>query len=109
MPIRHQRTITAAVVSAYPWVPLNQYAVPFNVGFGISKGGTGDTTFRVEHTFDNVLTGASAGSVFTHIDVSAATASRDGNYAYPVAAVRLNVASVSGAATLVFSVLQTGY
>lgn len=106
MPIDATRTLTSAA-SASTWIPMNQYAVPFNVGFGVVKTGTGDITFTVQHTFDNVLAGDTA-TAFDHSEVSGQTASVDGNYAYPVAAIRLNVTAVSGVATAALRVKQAG-
>lgn len=102
---------TATASGATSAIRMNQYAVPFNVGFGIYTTGGGDANVRVEHTFDEE---ASAGSKwFIHVDVSgidlSASGAIDGNYAYPVANIRMHVVSVSGSPTLTFRVLQTGH
>lgn len=111
MPVYRQEIIqvSAAATGATNWVPLNIHQTPFNVSFGVLTTGAFDATYRVEHTFDNVLADSSAGSVFTHADVSAASISRDGNYAFPVRAIRLNLVTIaSGTGTLKFSVIQSG-
>lgn len=114
MPIHAVQSLTAAqlsAASATPAIRMNQYQVPFNVGFGVYATGSGDFTGGVQHTFD---TEASANSVwFDHVDVSAgvtvsASTAIDGNYAYPVGAIRLRGISVSGTPTTRFIVLQTG-
>lgn len=64
---------------------------PFNVGFGVVVSGT--VTYSVQHTFDNT-------NWFDHEAVVGATDNQDGNYAYPVAGIRLNVTAGTGTATL---------
>jgi len=98
---------TVAGVSASDWIPMNQHEVPFNVGFGVVKAGTGDITFTVQHTFDNILGGETA-TAFDHSEVSGKSATIDGNYAYPVTGVRLNVTATSGAATATIKIRQAG-
>ena len=87
---------------------MDHLSTPFNVSFGVRKEGGGEVTFRVEHTFDNVLASGVSARPFTHADVSAATDNADGNYAFPVMAVRLAVVSASGTNTLDFTVIQAG-
>ena len=97
-----------AIVTASPWLPLNLYAVPFNVSFGVIVHSSGQTTFRVQHTFDDVFDPDVSVRAFTHADVTAATANIDGNYAYPVRAVRIQSVSASGGSNLEFIVIQSG-
>lgn len=99
--------LALSVVSATPYVTMNLYEVPFNVGFGVVKSGAGDITFTVQHTFDDFQNGATA-TAFDHSEVSGKTGTVDGNYAYPVRGIRLNVTAVSGAATATLKVLQAG-
>ena len=65
----------------------------FNVGFGVVVSGT--VTYTVQHTFDNT-------NWFDHdsTDLVDATTNQDGNYAYPVAGIRVNVTAGSGTATM---------
>ena len=101
-----QVSLSASGASA--WIPLNPLQEPFSVGFGVIKIGTGDITFSVQHTFDNVLAEASAASIFDHPTVSGKTADIDGNYAFPCYAMRLRVTAVSGVATATLKVIQAG-
>lgn len=94
-------------VSASPWIPLDPHKNPVNVGFAVVKSGTGDITFSVKHTFDDVLTEASA-TEFNHETVSAATANAQGSYLYPISAIRLRVTAVSGVAGATLAVIQAG-
>lgn len=112
MPIHAHQTLGAsAAASASPAIKLNQYGVPFNVGFGIYTAGAGDATVHVEHCFDLEATAATVW--FDHVDVSgavtvSASSPIDGNYAYPVTHVRMELTAVSGTPTTHFVVLQTG-
>ena len=75
---------------------------PFNVGFGVVKTGTVDYT--VQHTFDNPF--GTISTWFNHPTVAAQIANADGNYAFPVTAIRLTMNSGDGTATL--KLLQAG-
>lgn len=114
MPVTASRSITVvtasgtAISTSSSWIPLNIHQTPFNVGFGVDKQGGGDVTFRIEHTFDNVFDPDITPAVFTHADVSAASADIDGNYAFAVRAVRLAVVSASGSSTTALKVVQAG-
>lgn len=108
MPVFSKKTVTvaASAASSSGWIPLDQHQTPFNVGFGVVT--TDTVAYRVEHTFDDVFDPDVTPTAFTHEDVSAATDNADGNYAFPVAAVRLTMttAAASGQATL--TVRQAG-
>jgi len=97
---------TAAQTSAAPWIPLNHMAQPFNVGFGVRTGGT--ITYWVEHTFGNVYDTSVSAVSFRHTDVSAQSSAKDGNYAFPVRAVRLVVGTVAVSGTAVLELIQSG-
>lgn len=64
---------------------------PFNIGFGVVVSGT--VTYTVEHTFDGT-------NFFPNDCVVDATANADGNIAFPIAGLRVNVTVGSGTATL---------
>ena len=82
---------------------MNLDSTPFNVGFGVTI--TGAPTYTVQHTFDNPWTTASP-TWFDHPTVAAEVANADGNYAFPVAAIKVVVTSETGTATL--TVIQAG-
>ena len=79
------------------------YISPFNVGFGVVA--TGTVTYTVQHTFDNVQTVASP-VWFSHPTIAAKTDNQDGNYAFPVAAVKVLVTAGTGTATM--TLIQAG-
>lgn len=88
---------SAAGTSA--WIPLDYRQSPFNVGLGLVISGT--NTVDVEHTFDDVFDSSVTPTAFKHSTLTAKTANADGNYAFPIRAVRINVtAYTSGTATL---------
>lgn len=91
-------------------IPLDQYQSPFNVGVGVSLSAGATLTYTVEHTFDDVFASTfdpSTATWFPNTGLSAKTTSLDGNYAFPVVAVRLRVSSwTSGVATM--TLVQAG-
>ena len=102
--------VTIDSVAASAPIPLDIHQDPFNVSLGVVLSGGASLTYSVEHTFDDVFaagfTPASA-TWFANSGLGAQTTSRDGNYAFPVTAVRLNVtARVGGSATM--TVIQAG-
>lgn len=67
-------------------------ANPFNVGFGVVID-SGTPTYKLEHTFDGI-------NWFDHEFITGQTVAQDGNYAFPVAQIRVNITSGSGMVTL---------
>jgi len=82
---------------------------PFQVSLGciVSSGGT--ATFNVEHTFDysavfSPLWNGTSATWFANTGITAATTNVAGNYAFPVAAIRLNsTANATTSVTLVIT------
>ncbi len=101
-------TVGSATTSAV--VPLDQYISPFNVGLGIVLSAGANLTYKVQHTFDDVFAPTfdpATATWFDNATITGKTASFDGNYSFPVSAIRLNVTPwTSGTATL--NVLQAG-
>jgi hypothetical protein len=91
----------AAAGSSAPII-LDRGLNPFSVGLGLVV--TGAATSKVEHTFDDPF-----GTITTWLShaslVDKTVGSYDGNYAYPVTAIRITQAS-TGTTTL--TVLQAG-
>lgn len=75
---------------------------PFNVGFGVVKEGT--VNYTVQHTFDDPF--GTISTWFNHPTVAAQIANADGNYAFPVTAIRITMNSGDGTATL--KLIQAG-
>lgn len=87
--------------------PMNLNTSPFNVGFGVTVSGT--INYTVQHTFDNVwdLNFNPATAVwFDHPTIASQSANKDGNYAFPVTAIRIKGNSGDGTATM--TLIQAG-
>lgn len=99
--------LTATAVAATSVAATNPNISPFNIGFGVVV--TGTVTYTVQHTFDDVyastFTPATA-NWFSHPTVAAATTSQDGNYAFPVRGIRVNL--TAGTGSVVATILQAG-
>lgn len=83
---------------------IDHYISPFNVGIGVVVSGT--VNYTIQHTFDNVFDPAVTPTWFSHPTLTSQSASADGNYAFPVRAVKVLVNSGTGTATA--TVLQAG-
>lgn len=94
-------TVTGVGIS--PTIPMDYRSQVFNIGLGCVI--TGTATYSVQHTFDDIYNPAITPTWFTHAFIAAATTNQDGNYAFPVAALRLNVTASTGTVTL--TVLST--
>ena len=100
-------TVTTSGTSVSSPVVLDYLVSPFNIGFGVVV--TGTVTYSVQHTFDDpfapTFTPATA-TWFDHEDLVAQTTSQDGNYAFPVRAIRVN--QTAGAGSTATTVIQAG-
>lgn len=92
--LNHAAGTAASTVTS--WIPLDPHLHPFSVSFFVVPATTGGSfAFSVQHTPDNVLETGVTPTAFDHSTVSAKTAKIDGNYAFPVRAVRLISLSAS--------------
>jgi len=80
------------------WIPMDYKQSPFNVGLGAVVSGT--VTFDIEHTFDDVFDPAVTPVAFKHSTMVTKSANADGNYAFPVRAIRINNTAGTGDTTL---------
>ena len=93
-----------------PYFP-DTYVRPFNIGVGTVINSTA-VFFTVEHSFD--YTGSSAfissnATWFPNSGITGRSCNTDGNYAFPVSAIRLNVSSAAGSsATVSLTLIQAG-
>jgi len=103
--------VTVSSQTASKVIPLNTYADPFNVGIGCDVSSGGSLTYTVQHTFDNVQSAAfnpSTATWYSNSTLVAQTTDKDGNYAFPVSAIRLLVTAwTSGSVTM--TVIQAGF
>lgn len=83
---------------------------PFNIGIGCIVNSTA-VVYTVQHSFD--YTGSSTfissnATWFPHATLSAVTSNADGNYAFPVSAIRLNSTAGSSIGTVNMVIIQAG-
>lgn len=105
---RPVRVTLGAVAVSNP-IPLNNYSTPFNVGIGADISAGGSLTYAVEHTFDNVFAAGFNPATATWFPTAGLSGTTDlnGNLAFPVTAVRINV-SVWASGTVTMTVIQAG-
>lgn len=80
---------------------------PFNIGVGCVVSGT--ATYTVQHTFEDVTDPAFNPATATWFDnsgLTAQTGNANGNYAYPVNGISVNV--TAGTGTVTVYLLQAG-
>jgi len=92
------QVITKSSTGTSAWIPMDYKQSPFNVGLGAVVNGT--ITFDIEHTFDDVFDPAVTPVAFKHSTLVSKTANADGNYAFPVRAIRINNTAGTGGTTL---------
>ena len=96
---------TVSALGAGDWQPVDYKSTPANIGLGVVVNGS--LTYTVEHTFDDIQDESATIVAFQNEGLTAKNSNDDGNYSFPVRAVRLNVTSyTSGDATL--TILQGG-
>ena len=79
---------------------------PFNIGVGCFIS-TGTATYNVEHAFDDPqVVAVNSFTWFQNSGISGVSASSNGNYAFPVRAISINV--TAGAGTVVVNLIQAG-
>lgn len=107
--MRPVRVTVGALASSAP-IPLDNYQVPFNIGIAVVLSAGASLTYTVEHTFDDVFSSGfnpATATWFPSSGLATKNASLDGNYAFPIVALRLTVtAYTSGNATM--TVIQAG-
>lgn len=86
-------------VGVSPVVPVDAKALNFGMGFGCEV--TGTVTYTIQHTFDDIFDPNVTPVWFNHAVVVNQTTSQDGNYAFPIAAYRLNVSAGTGTVNMV--------
>lgn len=84
------------------WIPLDYKQSPFNVSVAAVVNGT--VTYDIEHTFDEIFDTKVTPTAFKHASITAQTANKDGNYAFPVRAIRVN--NTAGTGTTTLTILQ---
>jgi hypothetical protein len=102
--MRPQVTSVSAAANSNT-LPVDRSTRNFQLGFAVVLSAGASLIYKVQHTFDDVQDSTITPTWFDHPYVTGQTANKDGNYAFPITAVRLAVTSyTSGTATL--TVLQ---
>jgi len=104
-------TATAGGISySQPYI-VDTYCNPCNIGFACILVGTTSAAYTVQHTFTdptttdlNVVTN---GTWLSHEFLSSGTSTDDGNYAYPVRAIRIYI-TAAASANVTFDLVQAG-
>lgn len=81
-------------------IPTDTYQNPFNMSVGIMVDGTVSVT--IQHTFYDVQDASVTPVWLDHPSLAAIAATSDGNYAFPVTAVRAVLNSGTGSALVTF-------
>lgn len=79
-------------------IPVDFRAQNFGLGIGVVVSGT--ITFTVQHTFDDIYNPAVTPTWFNNATLAALSVNTDGNYAFPVRAIRLTTSAGTGTATM---------
>lgn len=83
---------------------------PFNLGLGVVVSSA--NTYTVEHTFDVLgatsTLSATGATWFAHSTLANLSSNAVGNYAFPVAAIRLNVTSGTSTSTVKLTIISAG-
>lgn len=114
MPSQPFRVTQTGVSSTTGFTQIYQpdYSVrPFAIGVGTVVNST-TVTFSVEHTFDSLTLSSGFNSSnatwFPNTGITAKATNTDGNYAFPVSAIRLNVTAGSSTGTVQMTLIQAG-
>lgn len=97
---------SGGVKTSSVYAPDN-YVSPFNVA--LSAVVTGVVSYTIQYTFDDVFNKTyvpASGNWTDHPSMTAQTATKDSNIAYPVRGIRVQL--LSGSGSVVFTAIQAG-
>lgn len=90
--------VTKSGTGTSAWIPVDYKQNPFAVGLGCVVSGT--ITYTIEHTFDEIFDPNVTPVAFPNATLASKTANADGNYAFPIRAIRINNTAGTGSTTL---------
>lgn len=104
-------TVTGLSSTAGFDVFLPDYQVtPFNLGLGVVVAAS--NVYNVEHTFDNLGAPSTLASTsatwFLHSTLAQLSSNANGNYAFPVRGIRLNVTAGTSTSTVTLTIISAG-
>lgn len=91
-----------AEVSSSSWYAVDQYS-PLT---SIAVEAVGTVNYTIQHTLDDTVNSSATPLAFDHDTLAAQTTTQDGNYAFPISAIRVTINS--GAGSVNVTVLQAG-
>ena len=94
----HPSIVTQTGTGTSAWIPVDHTQTYFSIGFGCVVSGT--VTYTIQHTFDDVFDSKVTPTAFDHSTLSGETTNQDGNYAFPIRAMRVNVTAGTGSVTV---------
>lgn len=107
--MRPIRVTVSSAAASLP-IPMDTYRDPFNVSVGVALSAGASLTYTIQHTFDDVFASnfnPATAVWYNNTSLSSKTTSSDGNYSFPVTAIRINVTVwASGSATM--TLIQAG-
>lgn len=93
-------SVTVGSAASSAAIPIN-WRAPGYFGVDIGCVNTGTNTYKVQHTFDDIFNSSVTATWFDHASITGKTAAADGNYAFPITAVRLTVTAwTNGSCTM---------
>lgn len=102
--MRPQSVTVSSLTTSNP-IPLDHRSLNFQVGIGCVVP-SGTLTYKVQHTFDDIFDTTVTPVWFDHTSITGKTTNSDGNYAFPIRAVRLNVTAYTSG-SVIMTVLQS--
>ena len=98
------QTITRVNVGVSDPLVVNTNISPCNIGFGTVVNDT--ATYSVQHTFDDPAVGFT--TWYSHPTVAGEDANADGNYAFPITAVRILITAATLDSSVTLNLVQAG-
>lgn len=109
--MRPVRVQLSNAVGVTPPIPLDINQSPFAVSIAVSLSAGASLTYTVEHTYDDIYAQGfdpSTAVWFSQTSLATKAVAAEGNYTYPVRAVRLSLVSPSSSGTATMTVIQAG-
>lgn len=102
--------LSNAVGSTAP-IPLDINQSPFAVSIAVALTAGASLTYTVEHTYDDIYApdfSPSTAVWWSQTSLTTKAVAAEGNYTYPVRAVRLSLVAPSSSGTATMTVIQAG-
>ena len=95
------QVVTVSSLTTSAPIPVDWKQNPFSASVACVVSAGGSLTYKVQHTLADIFDSTVTPTWLDHSSLTSKTTSADGNYAFPVKAIRLNVtAYTSGSVTM---------